>query len=98
MIYILEFDQPLGTARHCARFYLGYCDDDRLPDRLAEHHAGRGAAMTRFAVLNGIGFKVVATLPGDRRVERLLKRRKNTPRIVDRLKRGTLTLPDYGSF
>lgn len=95
MIYILEFSRPLGNARHSARYYLGYCEDDRLSDRLAEHQAGRGAAMTRFAVQNGISFNAVATFPGDRKTERMLKRRKNTPRIVERFNRGTLTLPPF---
>lgn len=92
MVYILQFDAPLGTARHYANYYIGYCEDDRLLDRLAEHRAGRAAAITRAAIQRGIDFQVVATLPGDRSVERALKRRKNARLVVDRLQRGTLRL------
>lgn len=92
MIYILEFSRPVGTAKHSALYYMGYCDDDRLDLRLAEHRKGTGAALTRFAVANGIDFKVVATLPGNRKTERKLKGRKNTRLILERFWRGTLRL------
>lgn len=88
MIYILEFSAPLGNARHMANYYIGYCEDDRLQDRLKEHRDGRAAAITRACVERGIELVVVATLPGDRSDERRLKRRKNTPRIVRQIKRG----------
>ncbi len=87
MIYILQFERPLGTALHSAQYYIGYCEDNRLEQRLAEHRMGRGAAMTRFAVANQIDFYVVAALPGDRRVERQLKRQKNCRRVLDRIRR-----------
>lgn len=92
MIYILEFSEPLGNMRHQARYYLGYCEPGRLSDRLAEHRAGAGAAITRAAVKRGIAFDVVATLPGNRTTERQLKRRKNHRVIVDRIRRGTLRI------
>lgn len=92
MIYILEFNQPLGTARHQARFYIGYCEENRLSERLAEHQTGKGAAITRAANKRGISYQVICTLPGERNLERQLKRRKNTRLIIDRLKRGTLQL------
>lgn len=90
MIYILEFNEPLGdrsNPRGQARYYIGFCHDDRdLADRLAEHRAGRGAAMCRAANQRGIAYALVATLPGGRDAERRLKRQKNTPRIVRQLK------------
>lgn len=92
MIYILEFSAPLGNERHRARFYLGYCEADRLAERLAEHRAGVGAAITRAAVARGFSLDLVATLPGDRAVERRLKRRKSHRRIVERYRRGTLNI------
>jgi predicted GIY-YIG superfamily endonuclease len=47
MVYMLTFP-PIGGRRHQARFYVGFCDDDRDPaERLAEHRAGRGAATER---------------------------------------------------
>ncbi len=88
MIYILEFSQPLGNDRHSAQYYLGYCEDDRFQMRLKEHHMGAGAAITRAAVQRGLGLRVVATFPGDRELERKLKRQKNTPRLVKRLKKA----------
>lgn len=89
MIYILKFDRPLGdlsNPRGQAQYYLGYCEDGRLADRLAEHRAGSGAAITRACVKRGIPFDVLLTLPGDRAFERRLKTKyKNTPRLVRRL-------------
>lgn len=81
MIYILQFDPPL----HHARFYVGYCDDTRLDQRLIEHQTGNGAAITRAAVERGISLRLVATLPGQRDTERQIKRQKNTPRLVRQL-------------
>jgi hypothetical protein len=46
--------------------------------------------MTRFASAAGIGFAVVATLPGaTREDERRIKKMKNTRRVLDRIRRGT---------
>lgn len=78
MIYILEFSRPM----HHARFYVGFCEDDRLTERLKDHNSGRGAAITRAARQQGIELILVATLEGDRRKERQIKRQKNTPRLV----------------
>lgn len=77
MIYILEFSRPM----HHARFYVGFCEDDRLTERLKDHNSGRGAAITRAARQQGIELILVATLEGDRRKER----QKNTPRLVRNL-------------
>lgn len=91
MVYILEFETPLGNERHQARYYVGYCHDGTLSRRLKQHRAGTGAAMTRAAVERGIGFEVIVTTPGDRTRERQIKRQKNTPRLIARLrKRGII--------
>jgi predicted GIY-YIG superfamily endonuclease len=85
MVYILQFTEKLGNPenpRGTAQFYVGYCDDNRPNQRLAEHRAGRGAAITRAATERGIGFDVVLTLPGDRATERAIKNRKNTRKFV----------------
>jgi predicted GIY-YIG superfamily endonuclease len=92
VIYILQFDRPLGNTQHRARYYLGYCEPGRLDQRLAEHRAGIGAAITRAAVERGYSLEVVASFPGDRTLERRLKRRKSHRRIVERWQRGTLVL------
>lgn len=86
MIYILEFSQPLGSARHQAKYYIGSCRDDLLEDRLNLHRTGQGACITRAAVERGFRLELVATLPGGRKEERKLKQQKNTPRIVRKLK------------
>lgn len=86
-IYILKFDRPIGNPDKkygTASYYIGYCADTRIAERFAEHKAGRGAALTRAAVQQGIGFQIVVTMPGDRAKERQLKRQKNTRRIVER--------------
>lgn len=87
MIYVLQFTEALGNRenpRGQARYYVGYCDDDRFHERMQEHQKGRGAAITRAAVQRGISFHPVLTLPGDRSEERRIKRMKNTPRFVQR--------------
>ena len=85
MIYILQFERILGNrmnSRGQARYYVGYCRDGRLAQRLEEHRAGGGAAITRAAVARGIEFKLVATLTGGRATEHRIKRYKNTPAFV----------------
>lgn len=78
-VYILELDKPLGNARHQARYYVGYTRN--LEGRLYYHEMGRGAAFTRAAVEQGIGFKVALFIPGaGRDIERAIKNSKNTKR------------------
>lgn len=84
-VYILKFDRPLGNTnnnRGQARYYVGWAAD--VNARLIDHHAGRGAAITRACVERGIGFDVVLVLPGSRELERAIKRQKNTPRFISR--------------
>jgi predicted GIY-YIG superfamily endonuclease len=81
MIYILEFDRPL----HHARYYIGWTKDEyTLPARLKHHQNGQGAAITRAAAQQGISWRLVWTMEGDKHIERQLKRQKNTPRLVKR--------------
>lgn len=85
MIYIIKFSKPLGNPenpRGQAKYYLGYCEDHRLNERLDEHKVGLGSSITRWAVNHGISLNLVAVLDGDRTEERRLKNQKNTPRIV----------------
>ena len=78
-VYMLHFvGGALGSERHSASTYLGYCDDGPLDERLAEHRVGRGAAITRAAVEKGLRLEVVASVPGDRALERWLKNKKNS--------------------
>lgn len=87
MIYVLKFRKPLGNwsnPRGMASYYLGWCEDDRLQQRLQEHRNGRGAAITRWASANGIAFDLVLAVPGGRDDERRLKRWKNHKQVVSR--------------
>lgn len=83
MIYLIHFEQPLGTPRHQARNYLGYVkgDEQTVHFRLQEHRAGWGAKITLAANQRGIRYEVVRTLPGDRNEERRLKNQKNLGRL-----------------
>jgi hypothetical protein len=79
--YLLHFDRAIGSdnPRGRAQHYLGYAD--RLDRRALEHLTGRGAAITRALVAQGIGFVIARTWPGDRSFERKLKNRKEAPRL-----------------
>lgn len=81
-VYLIHFERRLQHAGH----YLGYCDD--LDRRLAQHRSGNGARLMEVIAANGISWKVVRTWVGDRAFERLLKRRKNTPRRLCPVCRG----------
>lgn len=70
-IYILQFDRALGSEKHRAEFYGGW--SRYLPQRLQHHAAGRGAAITRYAVRHGIGFKLVFSAPGTPADEKAMK-------------------------
>jgi predicted GIY-YIG superfamily endonuclease len=83
-VYVIKFETPIGSAKHQAQFYVGYCADGREQARLKEHQAGRGACITRFVAQQGIGMQIVAVFPGFREEEKRLKAQKNTRRIVER--------------
>ncbi len=90
-VYIIELDAPLGSAKHQARYYVGWALS--IEARLAEHRSGNGAAMLRAANERGIGYRIVASFPGSRDDERKIKRQKNTPRIVRKLTAPRPALP-----
>ena len=92
MIYILEFQTPLGNHRHQARYYIGFCEDGTSAQRLKAHKAGQGAAITRAANERNIPYSIVCTLDGDRNTERTLKRMKNTPRIIRQIRAKKFTV------
>ena len=81
VVYLLHFARPLGNPsnrRAMASHYLGFSADP--PRRFARHMAGDGARIVRAARDHGIGVTLAATWPGDRRLERKLKRRHDAPR------------------
>lgn len=85
MIYILEFEERLAHAR----FYVGYTENERtLPRRIEHHRNGTGARITAAASERGIGFEVVAIIPdGSRTLERRIKNRKSTARVIEQIAR-----------
>jgi hypothetical protein len=81
-VYLLHFAAPLGNPARphaWASHYIGWAFD--VEQRLAEHLAGRGAAITRAAVERGIRFEIVRLWPGTRELERQLKKSKRGPRF-----------------
>ena len=75
-VYLLHFERPIAHARH----YLGYADD--VDDRIARHRTGHGARLVAEFVANVIDFTIAKVWPkGDRKFERKLKNRHNTPRM-----------------
>lgn len=93
MIYILKFSRPLGNHKHTASYYVGWCEDERLTDRIEEHRNGYGAAITRAAVRIGISLTLIVSFPGNRQLERQIKRMKNTPRLVRQIEAGKWSPP-----
>jgi predicted GIY-YIG superfamily endonuclease len=82
MVYLLRFHQPVGSGRKYVRYYLGFCQDRRLEQRLAEHRSGAGAKLVAAAIARGIDFDVVRTWPNATRAdERRLKRQHNHKRF-----------------
>lgn len=91
-VYCLEFTHPIGNPNKkygTAQTYIGYCGDGRIFDRLHEHQSGNGAALTRFAVENGINWRVVFVIEGvfgD--TERKMKQYKNTKKLIEQYERN----------
>lgn len=75
MIYLIHFSEPLHHARH----YIGYTESaESLPTRLEAHRSGTGAKILKALNGYGIGYEVVKTWHGDRKLERKLKNRKKS--------------------
>lgn len=75
VVYLPHLDMPLVHAKH----YMGVCED--LNARLERHAKGAGARMLAVCIERGITWKLARTWPGDRTLERQLKKRKDAPRI-----------------
>lgn len=73
-VYILRFDRPLGSARHKAQYYCGFCVNRwGLERRVRQHQTGQGAAITRAAAAAGIPMELVYWQFGTRQLERKIK-------------------------
>lgn len=76
-VYLIHFDRPIGNPsnpRGQAQHYIGWSEN--LPNRLQDHLKGHGAAIMAFLSESKIGWQVVRTWVGSRRLERKLKNRK----------------------
>lgn len=83
--YVLHFNERIGNSanrRATAGHYVGWSPN--APRRIAAHTAGTGAAIMRAVQAQGIGFQIAARFQGDRRLERYLKARHDTPRWCPR--------------
>lgn len=78
MIYLLHFSRPVCPTRP-TRHYLGWTND--LDQRIREHRQGKGARLTQVACERGITLTLAEVWQGDRKLERQLKRLKNSPRL-----------------
>jgi predicted GIY-YIG superfamily endonuclease len=74
-VYLIHFEHPYQHAKH----YLGFTTD--LAARIADHRAGVGSRLLQVVNDAGIGWQVTRTWQGDRKFERQLKRRKETPAL-----------------
>lgn len=84
-VYLIHFDEKLAHAQH----YLGYTGGD-LDERLERHRNGNGARLMQVIKEQGITWHLVRTWDGDRKLERKLKDRHNSPRLcpICRQERG----------
>ena len=81
-VYLIHFDRPIGdldNPRGQARHYLGWTTN--LEARLHEHKTGNGSAIMAAVALAGVGWELARTWDGDRKLERRLKNRHNSPKL-----------------
>jgi hypothetical protein len=82
VVYLLHYleaiggDKPQDQAQH----YLGSARAEYLAARLADQRDGCGANLPRVMAERGIPFVCVRTWPGDRQLERRIKRGGHGPR------------------
>lgn len=95
-VYLVHLVEHFGHARH----YLGWAGPGNLHLRLGHHAAGTGANLLRHVAKAGIGWELVRTWPGDRRLERRLKGHSSTrycpvcrPELKERLLTGLTAGP-----
>ena len=83
-VYLICFHEPYHHARH----YLGYTKNVKA--RLEAHRRGTGAKLLRALNQAGINYEIVKVRPkGTRTFERLLKNKKNTPKLCPRCSKQT---------
>ena len=76
-VYLIHFDRPYvaktGNKKKQAQHYIGWTPN--LTARVATHAKGQGARLMEIVTAEGIGWRVVRTWEGDRKLERKLKSR-----------------------
>ncbi len=80
--YLIHFARPIGNPtnpRGQAQHYLGHAED--LEARLDAHAKGNGARLMEVVAELEVPWQLVRTWPGDRGVEKRLKRQHNAPRL-----------------
>lgn len=71
-VYLLHFNRPLGSKKHKAQHYIGFCDN--LVLRMQHHRRGSSAAIMRAVKRKRIGWEVVRVWENaDRSFERRMK-------------------------
>lgn len=76
VVYLLHFSEYYHHARH----YIGYTTS--LDERLDAHNGGTGAKLIKAIREKGLSFEVVRVWEnGSRKLERQLKRQKNSKRF-----------------
>lgn len=87
-VYFIELSSPVGNDVHSAQTYIGYANDGDWERRLKEHRQGKGSKMLAYAASVGIEFRVIMTMPGDRKLERGLKNQGHGKQLFARLLAG----------
>lgn len=80
LVYLVHLQPAYRHARH----YLGFAERSGLPKRLREHATSdhTGARLLRVALAAGGDFELTRLWVGSRKLERQLKQRKATPRLL----------------
>lgn len=87
MVYLLHFEDKIGSPKHHAQHYTGTCEDT---SRIEDHVRGTsGAKIVQEFRRRGINFVVARTWPGGRGVERQLKQQGHAKRICPVCTPGT---------
>lgn len=86
-VYIIEFDQHIGNKdnpRGTAKYYVGYTSKS-IRKRFQRHAKGHGAKICAWAVQAGIAFRVIVSIKATQGLERAIKDRKSTPKLINQI-------------
>lgn len=76
IVYLIHFERHISD-RHTCQHYLGSAS--QISQRITDHMRGNGSRLCQVAKQRGIQWQVVRLWHGDRKTERSLKNRKNSP-------------------